>query len=238
MAGVREVLFSLQHRYDQSAQWCDDYKSWLQLAGCVAHVPGILTADSQSTLAVKSAALLALLATDAKVLSELLKHSHGCLAKQCVYDIPKTLLYMLAGYYDYVRLTGTPKIVPTDSLASKHMHLSKITQCFQLGLEVILRVLAYLDTVDHVASDHHRVSFYLSELADWVELWRLLGRFGVLSDQDATFDERLGEIKQSLARSLNSISSDLAKRSIDLSMRDEFSKAGATEGSVSMAGVQ
>lgn len=212
---VQSQFKALEKHWDQATQVGSDYREVIELLGCLAHVPGILTTDSQKAWAVKSSAVLAMMATDTKIFAELFKHSDGCLAKQCVYNIPKTTLYALASYYDYVRVMGEVTALPADSSALGHMRWSKITQFFQLGIEIFLRVMACIDKYDNNTLTQGNRAWYLSEAADWIELWRLIGRFGVLSDQDATFPERLGKIKQSLAEKLNALSTDLAKKSIE-----------------------
>ncbi len=194
------------------SQRYDDHKELMKLVGCLAHIPGILTIDSKNQLAIKAAAFLALTATDIKILIDLFKKNEDCLAKNCVYDIPKTTLYALASYYDYVRLTGKPKDLDTKLLEIKPGTSAKITQFVQLGVEVLLRTLACIDRYNRGDSANKYTGRFLSELADWVELCRLMDRFALLSDQDATFDKRFDDIKQSVAKRLNEVSGLLVKQ--------------------------
>lgn len=219
---VREKILAVEQRWDHAAALGSEYRELIELVGSLMHIPGVLTTDCKSNLAVKGAALLALTTTNTKILAELLERSHGCLAKQCMYNVPKVLLYALASYYDYIRLTGKPRVLPDDLPMRKHLWASKMTQLFQLGVELLLRVFACVDKYDQSAQASPRRVVYLSELADWVELWRLLGRFGVLSEQDATFDARLYSVKQTLADKLNALSADLVEKSLDLSVEDEL----------------
>lgn len=213
---LHEAWTSARQHSEQAIAWCGDNKNVLQLAGCLTHIPGILTIDSEKSIAVEASAMLAMMVTNTKILNELFKSQTGCLAKQCVYNIPKTIAYILASYYDYLRLTGTPKTVPAHSSEARHLRLFKITQFFQLGVEIAFRVFAYMDTLDATPGRRH-LSGLLSESADIVELWRLLSRFGVLSEQDALCDECFDGVKQKFSEILNSFSSDLVKRTIDLS---------------------
>ncbi len=209
--GWLDFISSLHYYGDQPVDWCNGHKELIQLAACAAQIPGILAIDSKNVAAIKASALLSMTATDAKILVELFKHSDDCLAKHCVYNVPKTMLYALASYYDYIRLTGKLKEFDPTIPESKHIGRAKITQFFQLGLEVLLRVFACIDSVDREVAIHGQMAGYLTELADWVELWRLIDRFSVLSDQDATFDERFKQVKQSIANSLTGLSGDLVK---------------------------
>ncbi len=210
--GLHDVFSKMHDRGTRSVAWCGDHQAVLELLGTLAQVPGILTADSENAWAIKASAVLSMVAIDAKIIKELFKDQQGCLAKQCVYNVPKTLAYALASLYDYVRLTSPHKEVKSGSAEAKNLRSFKISQFFHLGVEMLFRIFAYMDSCKAATPGHQPLAGYLSEAADWVELWRLLSRFNVLSDQDASFDARLEKAKQQVADMLNSFSSDISVR--------------------------
>jgi len=196
--GWREKMTSIFQRGEQAKTWGGGHKELIELAGCLAQIPGILATDSNSALAIKAAALLNLATTDIKILKELFQKQDGCLAKQCVYNIPKMLAYTLATRYDHLRLTLDSKELVPGSPEIKKLHALKVKQFFQLGIEILFRVFAYMDSREAVTPGRVPLAKYLSEAADWVELWRLIDRMSVLNGQGAVSTvnsvENVGEI--------------------------------------------
>jgi hypothetical protein len=193
------VFTTINEQLEQSLEWGNHHKEALLLVSCGTHMPSILTTDSNNIKTIKGAALLAIMATQAKILIELFKPSTKCLAKHCLYDGPKIMLYTIACYYDYVRLTSTKKVLPKDTNVTRRLFLKKIIQLLQLGLEMFLRTIAYIDSPSISASDSKNITaYYITELADWVEIWRLLSRFSTLSDQEVVVNNSLTKIKEIL----------------------------------------
>ena len=184
----------------RAVTWGGDHKELIEIIGCLTQIPGVLAIDSENALAIKAAALLDLAVIDAKILKDLFKNQTGCLAQHCIYNIPKVLAYILAARYDHLRLTATPKKAKPGSPEAQKLRSLKMTQFFQLGVEVLFRVFAYVDALDLAKTGHSNLAEYLSEAADWVQLWRLLNRLNVLAEQDATLQAQLEADKQKISQ--------------------------------------
>lgn len=214
MTPVVDALSTVRQCGRNVAAWYGDYEAIIELVTCLAQVPGICATDSENALAIDATASLSMAITSAKIFKELFREQRGCLAKQCVYNIPKTLAYCLANLYDYMRLTSDPKEFVKGSHEAKSLRLFKITQFFQLGVELLFRIFALIDVHNPVVAGRYPLAGHLAEAADWVEVWRLLSRFGYLADQDKTFDARLEVIKQKIAEVLSGLSGEMVTKKV------------------------
>lgn len=158
----------------------------LSLIRCVTHLPGIFLVDSDNPTHIQTCAILSLLATDMKLLHELI-YNRGSLLQHLVIDIPiKVGGYSAATCYDIMRYKDAENIALKNQTSNdSKMKSFKLNQSICLIIEVALRLLNYAsfknETPDNLSSTSFlgkRLSWYISGLADVVEIYRLLSRYG------------------------------------------------------------
>lgn len=154
------------------------------LLRCAAHVPYIVCVDHEDTNVVRATTAVANVATDAKILSELLTTRETTLLKDLVYPnrLPKVSAYTLALLYEAIRIVDAENVAFKNKYgnAKKKLRMFKVAQSLQVAIEASLRLLSYASSVrtPHDTS----FSFWLLELADFVEVWRLLARYKTFFD--------------------------------------------------------
>lgn len=149
----------------------------LALLRCLAHAPEIALADSVNPRELKITSGLAALASGAKVSHELAQRP--ILLLSLIYNIPKSLAYSISLLYDGIKLMDAQTIASRNQKALDAVHPSlknyKQTQLLKLGAEAGVRLAAALS--HYTTYGNETTTYLLSELADWLEIWRLLGRF-------------------------------------------------------------
>ncbi|MBX9831408.1 hypothetical protein K2X40_05610 [Candidatus Babeliales bacterium] len=154
------------------------------LLRCAAHVPYIVCVDHEDTNVVRATTAVANVATDAKILCELLTTRETTLLKDLVYPnrLPKVSAYMLALLYEAIRIVDAENVAFKNKYgnAKKKLRMFKVAQSLQVAIEASLRLLSYASSVrtPHDTS----FAFWLLELADFVEVWRLLARYKTFFD--------------------------------------------------------
>ncbi|QQR48739.1 hypothetical protein IPF37_04220 [bacterium] len=161
-----------------------EYAVLFGLLRTVAHIPYIVCMDHEDTNIIGLTTGIANLATDAKIGCELLTTRETNLLKDLVYPnrIPKVSAYTLAVLYDVIRIVDAENVAFKNKYgnAKKKLRMFKIAQALQVAIEGTLRVLSYVSSVQ--TPSNQNMAFWLLELADFIEIWRLLSRYKTFFD--------------------------------------------------------
>lgn len=180
------------------------------------HLPGIVLCDNEEQIKIRIAALLDFTITNAKSIHELMAKPESTVGHCLLYEGPKAILTSLGTYYDAIRLFGDPQKNKNDQTLTK-IKLTKISQIFQLALEIGLRICAYFEQ-----KEHPEISKKIVSIADWVEIWRLICRLSIIADVDITSDQRIEMLKKIFHYCFDGFSSTI-KTNIALFSLDEES---------------
>jgi len=168
----------------KSPGFIQEHAQLINILRALLHIPYIVTLDSHDTKTIASCALLASLATDSRLLYELLhEQKNTSLLKNILWNLPKACGYAAGGLYEYGRFIKAAEVAEKNKVFSKQIRNLKILQSAQLALELILRGLAYkisLSTdprLDGVNLSNQKTAKSIAEIADIVELFRLLSRY-------------------------------------------------------------
>lgn len=163
-------------------------KDLLAMVGPLLHVPYILTLDSDDSKKVRLAGLLAMLPTGAKVIYKSFEKCNGRFLTIVLPGVPKYLGYSVANLYDWINVTSPRHMILERQQKGDYLKRIKVEQGAYLAFEVLLRIISFFasykaDNAEYPAgrSDLKTVGALASEFADWIELWRLLGRYKTYS---------------------------------------------------------
>lgn len=187
-----------------------DGDSIVKIVAGIIQVPALLTVDNDDSINTKIATGLSVLGVDGKMLYELFKNRENTsLFKDFLYHGPKMMLYGAANFYDYLRLKYPAPVFKDDEQKKAWLKKMKMIQLGFLVMEMVLRGFAlYYGTCNTLAQapgeadqagetggttggDRHKglvaagdnKKIYLNEVADWLELGRLISRFYLLKAQ-------------------------------------------------------
>ncbi len=159
----------------------------VHLARALAHIPYIATVDSYDSTTIKVSSMLASSSSTFKVLYERLKKIEDYRLIYNFYHEPKLWCYILAAYYDATRFFLANGIALENEKEAKLMRGFKINQSIQLAIEICLRLFALMSNKNNLdtrknfdlgsSDSSYTASLCAAEVADWVELWRLLSRY-------------------------------------------------------------
>jgi hypothetical protein len=146
------------------------------LLGSLLTIPDLLTQNSTNPALIKFTTLLHMIPTDTKLAYELGRKRDTRLIKELFLTMPKLAAYALCTYIDLVRFAHAQDIAQ-DNQEGKETHwLPIINQTAQLLIEITLRILLYTTSLQPQAAQDKTLFCCLAELADWVEIWRMLNR--------------------------------------------------------------
>lgn len=185
----------------QALAWGGEHKELIGIVGNLMQIPSILTVDSENSWANKASLALDAIVLDGKVLTELFQRQEGCLAKSCVYNVPKVFAYLVLARYEHLLLFSEQnKTLGSEELwgGGKSPRAFKISQCFQIGIEIAFRIFAYMDLRNGSMHGGSGNAGALTEAADWVALWRLFERLEFLADKDANLKAQIDADKQKI----------------------------------------
>lgn len=173
-----------------------DHIEFVHLVRALSHIPYIVTVDSPEVKKIKTSAVLAASSTNLKLAYELFRKRDDYRLVYNLYNEPKLLCYLVAMSYDIMRFLGAAEIALKNQEEHRRMRGFKISQAIQLAVEICLRGFAYASSRrGNQQTNQQNYSDILgicaSEIADWVELWRMLSRFSTymnLSKVEANFN--------------------------------------------------
>lgn len=156
--------------------------------GTLLHLPYILTLDSQDPRAVQLAGFIAALPTSCKVGLKFFEKRHDRFFKLMLWDVPKFAAYSAATAYDVINVLNPEHMVGERERKGEVLGKLKFDQAANLAVEFLLRIISCVARykAEDLASirgerDLRLVAKLTSELADIVELWRLLSRYNTYS---------------------------------------------------------
>lgn len=161
-------------------KWIEEHLEFASLFRCILNAPEVLTLDSENVLVIKVTSLLAAFGTGSKLSYELFKTRKTTAASLLFYALPKMGLYSLSELYDVIRSIDAEYVAEKNKKLNKEYKIRnlKISQCLQLLTEMSIRICSFGATfTDGRRPGEKDLAFYLSEIADAVELWRLLSRW-------------------------------------------------------------
>lgn len=177
-------------------QTLSDHIEFVHLVRALCHIPYIMTVDSSDVTKIKSSAAIAASSTNFKFAYELFRKRDNYRLLYNLYNEPKLLCYLIAASYDAMRFLGATEIALKNKEEQRKMRGFKMSQSIQLAVEICLRGFAYANSrrsnQQANAQDYSdMLGLCASEIADWVELWRMLSRFSTymnLSKVEANFN--------------------------------------------------
>lgn len=166
-------------------KWIEDHLEFASLFRCLMHAPEVLMLDTENPNVIKVTSLLAALGTGSKLSYELLKNRETTAAQLLLYPLPKIGLYSISELYNLIRILDAEYVAEKNGELNKDHTLRnlKITQFMQLMTELAIRICSFSSTfIDphDTQGGGNALAFYLSEIADAVELWRLLSRWWMI----------------------------------------------------------
>lgn len=165
------------------------HEQLINMLRSLLHIPYIVTLDSQNSKTIASSALVSALATDSRLLYELLhEQKNTSLLKNILWNLPKACGYGASAVYEYGRFMKSTEIAEKNKVFEKQLRSIKIQQTIQLILELCLRGFVYKVSLNSSDDGKTQKSMLrpIAEIADIVELWRLLSRYNTFfleSDQ-------------------------------------------------------
>lgn len=174
----------IKEKIKDPKKFVTEYAVLFGLLRTIAHIPYIVCMDHEDADVISLTTGIANLATDTKIVCELLTTRETNLLKDLVYPnrIPKVSAYTLAVLYDVIRIVDAENVAFKNKYgnAKKKLRMFKIAQALQVAIEGTLRVLSFVSST-HTPSDQN-MAFWLLELADFIEIWRLLSRYKTFFD--------------------------------------------------------
>jgi len=163
--------------FDQPSQtFMQKHQQFLHILRCLLHIPYIATIESQDVYTIRSSAVLATLSTQSRLIYELMRtRNDTSLIKELLWPIPKTCGYAGGALYEYGRIIKALEVAQRNKVIDKKLHSLKIQQIIKVVLEISLRALVYKMSFEN--KDQTPTEMLLAELADVIELWRLLSRY-------------------------------------------------------------
>lgn len=157
--------------------------------GTLLHIPYIYTLDSTDPHSVRLSGMLAAIPTDIKLGCKFFEKSNKRFFHVLLWDVPKFGAYSSASIYDAINILNPEHMVQErQSKGISALRKMKIEQSINIGIEFLLRVIACI--AQYRASDIEKaaggrdltlIATLTTELADVVELMRLLGRYNTYS---------------------------------------------------------
>ena len=165
-----------------------EHRELAEIAGCLMHIPAIVTLGSDKTNNTVLASYLAAVPTGIKVASRFVAKNDARFYEFFMWYLPIFFGYLTSLGYDLATINDPEKMQKQLRIKiASHQSLRdfKINQGVLLGLEIFLRVIAYANRVQSkflVDSGIFDFSSCLSAGADVLELSRLLGRYVLCND--------------------------------------------------------
>jgi len=161
---------------ESKSSFIEDHLQLINIVRSLLHVPYIVTIDSQDPQKIRACALLSACATDSQLLYELLRTRNNTnLLADIVWHLPKAAGYAAGAVYEYGRFVKALEVAEKNKVFNKQLRNLKIQQTIQLVLELCLRGLVYNVSRNHPNQKETLKS--IAEIADIIEVWRLLGRY-------------------------------------------------------------
>lgn len=151
------------------------YSNVLSLVEALAHVPYVVTLDSENPSIIKKTAVLSGSTTTLKVLVMLGLKQNKRAGLVLLWEAPLMGCYLFSQVYDYIRYIDATKVAIANKTDKKKLTTLKMNQGAQLLIEIVLRVLSIVNA--HQADGAQNFAPYASGLADLVSAWRLLTRY-------------------------------------------------------------
>lgn len=148
----------------------------IALAGAFLHIPSIFTIDSTNQAAIKLSELAQVASVDTKLFYELFREKNTRLAKEFLLMLPKICAYLVSNLNELHRFVHADAIAEYNAKHKGELFGAKLNQGGQLCIEIVLRALVCYYLYHGIASDNKIIITVLAELADWVEIWRLMSR--------------------------------------------------------------
>lgn len=167
-----------------------NYMQLVHIIRSLSHLPYIAMVDSPDASKISTTAMVAASSSTLKILHELFKdRGAGYRLIYGIYNQPKLWGYFCAVLYDVLRYLGSQEVAVKNQSINSKMRGFKINQTIQLIIEVCLRSFAYARSYQE--QDRTLLTQCITEIADWVEIWRLLSRYSTyrnLSSLEANFN--------------------------------------------------
>lgn len=144
----------------------------------------ILSSDSEYADVIKNNALLSLALINLTICKTLSQRTCGrVLFTEMMITGPKLLGSVAAIPYDLLRIQDAPHLALKngDPKKKKILNHFKKQQLIKLAFECALRLTAYIHS-DEEQQQHYTVVQEISDIADYMELWRLLSRYSSYFD--------------------------------------------------------
>lgn len=144
----------------------------------------ILSSDSEYADVIKNNAILSLALINLTICKTLSQKTCGrVLFTEMMITGPKLLGSVAAIPYDLLRIQDAPHLALKngDPKKKKILNHFKKQQFIKLAFECALRLTAYLHA-DEEEPQHYAVVQEISDIADYMELWRLLSRYSSYFD--------------------------------------------------------
>lgn len=161
----------------------------MRAMGTLLHIPYIYTLDSTDPSSVRLSGILAAIPTDIKITCKLIEKNNKRNFQIFFWDFPKIGTYSAAAIYDAINvLNPNHMIQERQSKGSAALRKMKIEQAVNIGIEFFLRIIACIaqyraSDIEKAAGGHDLalIATLTTELADGVELMRLLSRYNTYS---------------------------------------------------------
>lgn len=161
----------------------------LQALGTLLHIPYIYTLDSTDPVSIRIAGILAAIPTDIKVGCKIFEKTNKRFFQVFLWDVPKFGAYSSAAIYDAINVINPNHMVQErQSKGMAALRKMKIDHSINIGIEMFLRIIACIAqyrasdmTIKTGGKDLSFVATLTTELADAVELIRLLSRYNTYS---------------------------------------------------------
>ncbi len=184
-SGEESFFSSVKDAVCYSTDKVSDNIELVRAISCLLYLPDIVFVDSNKPFVVRSSAVSALVAENIKLLHYLFSKKETRPINELLWHMPKAALYSLSELYDILRFVDAENVARINnenaSVPVGKVNLLKVNQGVQLAIEVILRSLICINSYQQASvvleADKNKLSFWLAELADVVELWRLMSRY-------------------------------------------------------------
>lgn len=164
------------------------YRSFIATISPLLHIPYVMTLDSQDARVVRAAGVAAMASVVGTLCSQFFSKCSAdeIKGKVFVWDAPKFLGYTVACTYDWLNVLSSEHMVLERLQKADQISDIKIKQAVNLAFEFLLRLVACIarykaDNNAQAQADLNTVGFLVEELADLVELYRLLARYKTYS---------------------------------------------------------
>lgn len=186
---LRAFLLATPFLTQNSARATNHTIDIVRTLGTLLHIPYIYTLDSTDPVSVRIAGMLAAIPTDIKVGYKFFQKSNKRFFQVLLWDVPKFGAYSSAAIYDAINIINPNHMIQErQSKGIATLRKMKIDQSINIGIEIFLRIIACIAQYRAIdiepstgGKDLSFIATLTTELADAVELMRLLNRYNTYS---------------------------------------------------------